>query len=34
MYGLHIGTVPTEAREGIGSPGNGVTESCELTCGC
>ena len=26
-------SVPTEA-EGIGSPGTGATDSCDLLCGC
>lgn len=29
-----IDTVPMEAREGLGSPGNGVTEGYKPTRGC
>ena len=29
-----MGTVPVEPEEGTGSPGTGVTDGCEPSCGC
>lgn len=31
---VHVCLVPTEVREGIGSPGTGVTVCCVLPCSC
>ena len=30
----HVCAVPVEARRGCHIPGTGVTDSCELLCGC
>jgi hypothetical protein len=34
VHAYHMGTVPTEAREGIWSFGTGVTDGCEPPCEC
>lgn len=33
VYHMHA-WLPLEAREGIGSPGTGVRDGCELLCEC
>ena len=34
VYTLCVCLVPIEFRIGVRSPGTGVTDSCELSCGC
>ena len=34
MSVCHVQAKPTEVRRGIGSPGTGVRDSCELPCRC